>query len=364
MPSESPAGTVTAAVDPVDWDLAQRVAERLAGREPLAESYLADSLEADFAEFTPVAERLVASETGLVSRLGPARARVISREEWIAANIASFQRLLRPLIAKLADKMGTGPLSGLTRRFAALELGAVLGWMSRRVLGQYDLLVIEEESPHDQDLVYFVGPNVLGVEKRFAFPPREFRLWLALHELTHRAQFTGVPWLRPYFLDQVESLVAEVEPDSERLLAALRRVRAARRDGTSTEGGMAMLLATDEQRATLDRLSGLMSLLEGHGDVTMSRAGADLVPSAARFGRVLQARRSQQTGVNKIVQRLLGFEAKLAQYEQGERFIAAVEAERGSRGIEPVWAAAHNLPTLAEIRQPDLWLRRVAPVAM
>lgn len=354
---------MTAAADPIDWDLAQRIAVRVSGREPLAESYLADSLQRDFAEFVPLAERMVGEETGLVSLAGPARARVIGREEWIAANVASFQRLLRPLVDKLGEKVGQSPLSSVTRRITALELGAVLGWMSRRVLGQYDLLVIEEENPHDQDLVYFIGPNVLGVEKRFAFPPREFRLWLALHELTHRAQFTGVPWLRPYFLGQVEALLDEVDPDPERLIATLRRIRADRAEGSARlkEGGMAMLLATDEQRLTLDRLSGLMSLLEGHGDVTMSRAGAGLVPSADRFHRVLHQRRKEQTGLAKIIQRLLGFEAKLAQYEQGERFIHQVEGARGPTALAPVWASAENLPTLTEIREPQRWLDRVAP---
>jgi coenzyme F420 biosynthesis associated uncharacterized protein len=354
---------VTDAADPIDWDLAQRIAVRVSGREPLAESYLADSLQHDFAEFVPLAERMVGDETGLVSLVGPARARVIGREEWIAANVASFQRLLRPLVDKLGEKVGQSRFSAVTRRITALELGAVLGWMSRRVLGQYDLLVIEEENPHDQDLVYFIGPNVLGVEKRFAFPPREFRLWLALHELTHRAQFTGVPWLRPYFLSQVEALLDEVDPDPERLIETLRRIRADRAEGSERlkDGGMAMLLATDEQRLTLDRLSGLMSLLEGHGDVTMSRAGAGLVPSAERFHRVLHQRRKEQTGLAKIIQRLLGFEAKLAQYEQGERFIQQVEGARGPTALAPVWASAENLPTLTEIREPQRWLDRVAP---
>jgi coenzyme F420 biosynthesis associated uncharacterized protein len=354
---------VTETVDPIDWELAQRVAVRVSGREPLAESYLADSLQRDFAEFVPLAERMVGEETGLVSLVGPARARVIGREEWITANVASFQRLLRPLVDKLGEKVGHSPFSSVTRRITALELGTVLGWMSRRVLGQYDLLVIEEENPHDQDLVYFIGPNVLGVEKRFAFPPREFRLWLALHELTHRAQFTGVPWLRPYFLSQVEALLDEVDPDPEHIIETLRRIRADRAEGSARlkEGGMAMLLATDEQRLTLDRLSGLMSLLEGHGDVTMSRAGAGLVPSADRFHRVLHQRRKEQTGLAKIIQRLLGFEAKLAQYEQGERFIEQVEGARGPTALAPVWAAAENLPTLTEIREPQRWLDRVGP---
>ena len=96
--------------------------------------------------------------------------------------------------------MGAGPLAPVAQKVAGAEVGALLGWMSTRVLGQYDLLVVEDESPEDQDIVYYVGPNVLALEKRFAFPPREFRLWLALHEVTHRAQFTGIPWLRTHYL--------------------------------------------------------------------------------------------------------------------------------------------------------------------
>ena len=107
---------------------------------------------------------------------------------------------------------------------AGAELGALLGWMSTRVLGQYDLLVIEDEHPEEQDLVYYVGPNVLGLEKRFAFPPREFRLWLALHEVTHRAQFTGVPWMREHFLGLVETTLSGLDPDPSRMLSALHAV--------------------------------------------------------------------------------------------------------------------------------------------
>ncbi len=129
----------------------------------------------------------------------------------------------------------------------------VLGWMSTRVLGQYDLLIIEEESPLDQDLVYYVGPNVLSLEKQFAFPPREFRLWLALHEVTHRAQFTGIEWMRPYFLDLVTQTLDAVDPDPKRFLAVLGRVAEARRNGANplADGGiMALSRATSSARCS------------------------------------------------------------------------------------------------------------------
>ncbi|MEA2534059.1 MAG: hypothetical protein QOJ93_1870, partial [Actinomycetota bacterium] len=200
--------------DPISWDLAERVAVRVSGREPFAESYHYQSLQPDFEELTAEAEELVAAETGLRSLAGPARARVTDRAGWVRANIASFQRLLgkSAFIDRVGRNMDDSPIAPVGRALAGAEVGTLLGWMSTRVLGQYDLLVVEDENPDDQDVVYYVGPNILSLEKRFGFPPREFRLWLALHEVTHRVQFTGIPWMRPYFLSLVESSVSSIDP--------------------------------------------------------------------------------------------------------------------------------------------------------
>ncbi len=350
---------------PVDWRLAERVAVRAAGREPFADSYLGHSLQRDFDEATAEAEELVAQATGLRSLSGPARARVTDRAGWVHANIDSFQRLLRPLADKLGDRLGNNLTSALTRKVGGMEVGLLLGWMSARVLGQYDLLVIDdpaEASPEDQDLVYYVGPNVLALEKRFAFPPKEFRLWLALHEVTHRAQFTGVPWLREHYLGLVHQTLDSMDPDPKRFLDALVRAVDDLRHGRKPldNGGLAALLASPEQRVVLDKIGGLMSLLEGHGDVTMDRAGADRVPSADRFARVLRERRATANPATKLVQRLLGIEAKINQYAQGESFIAEIERLGGGpAALDPVWRGAAWLPTLAEIREPEEWFDRV-----
>jgi coenzyme F420 biosynthesis associated uncharacterized protein len=346
----------------VDWNVARRVANRVAGREPFAESYHYDSLGPDFAELTAQAEELVGHATGLRSLAGPARARVADRSMWIDANLASFQRLLRPLLDNLGPKVGRGPLGPVARRVSGAELGMLLGWMSTRVLGQYDLLVIEDEHLDDQDIVYYVGPNVLMMEKRYAFPPREFRLWLALHEVTHRAQFTGVPWLRTHFLSLVDELLSSVNPDPQRIMAALHDVFEQKRAGRDplADGGIMGILATPEQKSALERISGMMSLLEGHGDVTMDRAGAGHVPNAARFGRVLRQRRQQTRGMVRLMQRLAGIEAKIQQYAQGEAFIAAVESAGGTSLLDRAWESPDNLPTIAEIRAPERWLARMA----
>jgi len=346
--------------EPIAWDLAERIAVRVAGREPFADSYHYASLEPDFAEFTAQAEELVAAETGLRSLAGPARARVTDRAGWVRANLASFRRLLAPITEKLGERMSEGPLTPVARSITGLEVGALLGWMGTRVLGQYDLLIAENDNPDDQDLVYYVGPNIIAIEKRYAFPPREFRLWLALHEVTHRAQFTGVPWMREHFLSLVNQSLGSVDPDPKRFLDAIRRSVEQMRAGQNPldEGGIVALIAGPEQQAVLRKIQGMMSLLEGHGDITMNRAGDSLIPSAARFQRVLHERR-RTSGPTRMIQRLLGLEAKLIQYELGEKFIERIEAEGGRHLFERVWESPDNLPTLAEIRDPESWMARV-----
>ena len=343
---------------PVDWELAKRIASRVAGDEPLSRSYLGDSLHRDFSEFTPLAEELVGAETGLTSSEGSARAKVIDREGWIDANIRSFRRLLRPVLAESSD---SDPTSGIARKIAAAELGAALGWMSRRVLGQYDLLLAEDEDRDEQDFVYYVGPNILAIEKKFAFDPKQFRLWLALHELTHRSQFTGVPWLRPRFLELVNQMLDEVEPDPDRVKQGLQDFVQMKRNGKDplADGGVAQLFASERQKELLDSVGGMMSLVEGHGDVTMSRAAAGHVPHAQRFHRVMQERRNSATGVSRLMQKLMGLEAKLAQYQAGEDFIAAIESQRGDRAVDLIWQDQDHLPSMTEIRDPTAWMERV-----
>lgn len=343
------------------WDVAERVAARVARRDALESSYLYTSLEPDFREFTAQAEEMVAEETGLRSLVGPARVRVTDRPGWVKANIASFRRLLRPLTERIAPRVGSGPMANAGRSVAGAEVGALLGWMSTRVLGQYDLLVVESEDVDDQDIVYYVGPNILALEKRYGFPPGEFRLWLALHEVTHRAQFTGVPWMRGYFLSLVEASLSAFDPDPKRFVAALRRAAEQIRDGKNPldDGGIVTLLATPEQHAVFQRIQGLMSLLEGHGDLVMDRAGADRIPSADRFRRVLHQRR-QASGATRFVQKLVGVEAKMRQYQEGEEFLEAVEAARPGV-FDQIWRGPEWLPSLAEIREPQTWLDRIGP---
>ena len=348
----------------IAWDTARQVAKRVGRQQTPLTAYERRSLEEDFQEMTAQAEDLVAAETGLRSLAGPARARVADRSEWVDANVASFQRLLRPVLTKLtaraeaAGKWSPVPVQ-VSRQMAGAEMGLVLGWMSSRVLGQYDQLIIEDERPEEQDMVYYVGPNIVAVERRYGFAPREFRLWLALHEVTHRAQFTGVPWLRPHFLSLVDRTLAGIEPDPKQLLSSLKRAADSIRSGRNPldDGGIVTLVAGPEQYAAIQEIGGMMSLLEGHGDVTMDRAGAELIPSAPTFSQTLHERRRTR-GLAKILSMIIGMDAKMRQYEMGERFIAAVEKAGGRPLMDRVWEGPEWLPTSAEIRDPQEWIRR------
>lgn len=348
--------------DTIDWSLAESVARRVGRGDPFAESYHSTSLPGDFERLTAEAQGFVETEVGFRSLSGAARARVVDRNGWVRANIASYRRLLKPMLERLEERM-TGPAAFVSGKIAGAELGALLGWMSTRVLGQYDLLVLEEEDPHDQDLVYFVGPNILSLEKRHSFPPEQFRLWVALHEVTHRTQFTGIPWLREHFLELVSKMMETAEPDPSKLFTAMGRLAEAARTRRNPleEGGLAALFATAEQRAALEQVGGLMSLLEGHGDVTMDRAAQHRVPQADRFSKVLRNRRREANPAAKLLQRLIGLEAKLSQYEKGERFIEAVEGSGGRNLLNRAFESPEKLPTQSEIAEPESWIRRIEP---
>lgn len=363
--------TTTKPSTPISWEVAERTATWVASRQPwIAPGRLA-VLEEDFVELTAQAEELVSAETGLRSSAGPARARVTDRPGWVSANIASTQRLLRPVADKIEEVMSKrAAVLGLaqlrlpqqvSRNLSGAQLGLLLGWMSARVLGQYDQLLIEEESPEDQDIVYYVGPNIVELEERFGFAPRQFRLWIALHEVTHRLQFTSVPWLRCHFLSLVGSLVEGIDPDPMLLLDALKRaVGEVRAGGNPLEdGGLLSLFASPEQRRALNEIGGFMSLLEGHGDVVMNRAAAASVPDAAHFAGVLRERR-QLGPLARAFSMAVGLDAKIKQYEQGERFVEAVEAAGGRELFDRVWSGPEWLPTLAEIRAPERWVERAS----
>jgi coenzyme F420 biosynthesis associated uncharacterized protein len=354
------AGEGGRAPDPVDWALARRVARVVAGRDPLADSYLAASLQSDFEDLTVRAEGLVAGYTGLHGP-GRATARVLDRREWVESNINSMQALLDPLMQRFGARLAHNPFAPVSRRVAASEMGALLGYLAQRVLGQYDLLVPEDATgAGPSDAVYYVGANILSLEKRFAFRPHDFRLWIAIHEVTHRAQFTGVPWMRAYFLGLVHEALDLVDPDPRTMFRAVSTAVEEMRSGRNPldEGGLVALFASPEQRGVLGRVQALMSVLEGHGNVVMDDLGREHVAGQERMSRVLSQRR-KLGGLTGLLHKLLGIEQKMKQYETGEGFVRGVYDLAGRHAFDAVWERPENLPTVAELTAPAQWLARV-----
>lgn len=338
----------------VDWRLGGKIAGRMAGSHPLEDTYHFRHLDRRASDLVARAAELASAETGL-PWVGAPDVAVVTRSEWAQANVAAFAQLLAPAEARLKDK-GFG--RRLASRLMGAEVGALVGVLAKRVLGQYEL-VLPSEDGRDGDTIMLVGANLLEMERRNEFRPEEFRFWVALHECTHRLQFTGVPWLKGYFLSLVEGLVETSEPEEGRVQRLRDEMRRAAREGRPLvdERGLMGLLATPQQRGLIDRVQALMSLLEGHGHVVMDRIGARELVTQDRMSRVLKMRRKDPRMAAFL--RLTGLEMKMKQYEQGERFILGIERLAGFSALDHAWEGPDALPTLSEIRKPERWLARV-----
>ncbi|MDX1689581.1 MAG: zinc-dependent metalloprotease [Acidimicrobiia bacterium] len=341
----------------INWKVARSVATRFAGTYPLEGTYHDALFAREAPGLVSRAAELAAKETGL-PWVGDPEVRVVTRAEWAEANLAAFGRLLASAEQKLE---GRGSKLGrrLAARLMGAEVGALVGILGRRVLGQYEL-VLPAEDGGVGDTVMFVGANVLQMERANEFRPAEFRFWVALHECTHRLQFTGVPWLRGYFLSLVDELVDASTPEEGRLQRLASEMRTAAKEGRPVigESGLMGLFATPAQRDALESVQALMSLLEGHGHVVMDRIGGRELVTQHRMSRVLKMRRKDPRMAAFL--RITGLEMKMRQYEEGEAFIHAVERAAGFEALDHCWEGPEALPRLDEIRDPQRWLQRVA----
>ncbi len=346
--------------DVISWDVASRVAKNVAGYFPVPPRSEIHSLEADLISIFPEAQNEVAAATGLAVT-GSAAPQVMSRAQWAEANITSFKSTLAPLLEQLSERLPRWRMSGASAGVAGVQLGAILGWLSSKVLGQFDVILADAGIDRDQDTVYFVAPNIISVEMKYGFDQQQFRHWIALHELTHRAQFNGVEWMRGYFKELLHDSISLANPDPRVFFDALKKAFESIREGRNpiAENGPIAVFATPEQMMILNRISGLMSLLEGHGDVIMNRAGASDILQSARFAEIFAERHNSQRGFAKLMSQLLGTEAKMRQYQEGERFVHRVEEFGGTDLFNKVWERPENLPDIADIREPDLWIERM-----
>lgn len=338
-----------------------RLSDRLAGTYPLAETYHSHSLAEQMEAVTDEVSAIVPGATGL-SLPGSPTTVVIDRAEWIDRNVATFAHLTEPARRKLEERMRESGTRGqsaaaIAERVMAAETRAVLSILARRVLGQYELVLPTGEPG---DTVSYVGPNILQMERTHQFKPAEFRYWVALHEMTHRAQFQGIPWMRDYFMSLVTDLVESSQPMSGVLGRLIDEITSRRASGRPIldERGLLGLFGSPEQNAIVDRVQALMCLLEGHGHVVMDRVGREKLRSQDRMSRVLKGRRHDKRTAAFF--RLTGLEMKLKQYKLGERFVLTVEREAGWDAVNVAFRGASSLPRLDEIEKPEKWLRRVA----
>jgi coenzyme F420 biosynthesis associated uncharacterized protein len=336
-----------------DWNTAVDIGRRVSGPGVPVPSIERARLREDLAELVPHAEDLIRGFTDMGVTGFRSRPWVMARSEWIRANLNGLQRLLEPLAERILD--GRPDRASYKRKALGAQAGLLMGYVARKVLGQYDVFL----PPDDDGLLYFVGPNVIEVERRFSLPPRDFRLWIAIHEVTHRVQFGSATWLQGYLSGLVNEYLDSVQLDSHEMITQLRRAAEEARAGGDWRGmGGVFLLLTPEQREMFMRMQALMSLLEGHASFVMNEVARDHVTDVDRMRRALSARR-RASNVERGFQKAIGFDQKIRQYDTGERFVRAIVGRAGMSTFNLVWRSAGDLPTLDEIGEPERWLTRI-----
>jgi coenzyme F420 biosynthesis associated uncharacterized protein len=322
----------------VDWDLAVSIGSRVAGEGPQVTREVADQVVAELRDDANRSTGLVREFTGLVAEERTAPVLAVDRPGWIRANADGFATVLAPIVDKLTDKKG--PPSGLSlavgSRVTGTEVGLLLGFLASKVLGQFDPFY----EPAGRLLL--VAPNIVHVERELDCDPTDFRLWVCLHEETHRVQFTAVPWMRDHLFSEMHAIADTIEPG--KMLG---------------EGSLLDVISSPEQKEILDRVTGVMSLLEGHADVVMDGVGPSVIPSVGEIRQKFDRRRQGVGTLDRLLRRLLGLDAKMAQYRDGARFVRGVVDKVGMHEFNAVWESPANLPTKAEIADPSAWVGRV-----
>jgi coenzyme F420 biosynthesis associated uncharacterized protein len=338
---------------PVDYDLAVATARRLAPPPPQVSAAEADAVVRELRGLAVQAEEHVRAVTGLVPPGEPQEAVVVDRPGWAQVNVEGFRVILEPVVAKVQDKAPSALATAVTGKVAGVQLGTVLSWLSSKVLGQYEAFT----AAGTPGRLVLVAPNIVEVEQRLEVDPHDFRLWVALHEVTHRTQFTAVPWMHDHVRSEITALLEATSLDDP--AALLERLKAVA-TGLPRGGSIVELLQTPEQREVLDRVTAFMSLLEGHAEHVMDGVGPSVVPSVARIRERFDERRRTPGGVvDRVLRRLLGLDLKALQYAEGKRFVDTAVRELGMAGFNRVWESPATLPTRAEVKAPMDWVRRI-----
>jgi coenzyme F420 biosynthesis associated uncharacterized protein len=340
----------------VDWDLAAATAGALSKSGPAVSYSDAMQVVSELRALTDEAAGHVAEYTGLSPQVEVPPVRVVDRKDWAAVNIEGLKQVIIPLVSRLSgDRQPGGLADAIGSRVTGVQAGTVLAYLSGRVLGQYEVF-----SGNPGQLL-LNAPNIVEVERKLGADPRDFRLWVCLHEVTHRSQFTAVPWMRGYFLGEVQAFV-DASQGGEHILERLRRgvatLSEALRDPES-RASVIDIVQTPAQKAVLDRLTALMTLLEGHAEFVMDGVGPEVIPTVESIRSKFNRRRESGNPLEKAVRRLLGIEVKMRQYAEGRKFVHGVVERVGMDGFNKVFDSPLTLPRLEELGDPDAWVSRV-----
>jgi coenzyme F420 biosynthesis associated uncharacterized protein len=340
----------------VDWDLAAATAGALGKTGPAVTYEEATDVVAGLRRLTEEAAGHVAEYTGLKAQVEHPPVRVVDRRDWAATNIVGLREIITPLVNRLTGEKQPGPLTdAIGSRVTGVQAGTVLAYLSGRVLGQYEVF------SKDPGELLLVAPNIVEVERKLGADPHDFRLWVCLHEVTHRTQFTSVPWMRAHFLGEVQAFV-DASHAGDDVLDRLRRgvgaLAEAIRDPESRTS-LLDLVQTPAQKAVLDRLTALMTLLEGHAEFVMDGVGPEVIPTVEQIRARFNRRREGGNSLEKAIRRILGIEVKMRQYAEGRKFVHGVVERVGMEGFNKVFSSPLTLPRLDEIGDPDAWVARV-----
>ena len=342
----------------IDWDLAATTAKRMAPGPPHVSRKEAAAAVAELRRSAEIAAAHVAELTRLTEPPVTALTRVVDRPGWIDVNSAGMANLMNPLVDRLAaGKSSNALVDAVGGKVTGAQAGALLGFMSGKVLGQFEFFDRAEGQ------LLLVAPNIVEVEANLGVVPSDFRLWVCLHEVTHRVQFTAVPWMRQHMLDEVANLTELMDVDASEMRARIGRalaelVRTVRGQGEGD--GIMAALATPEQQVVIDRLTAFMSLVEGHAEYVMNAVSPQVIPTQKFIeARFAARRRKGGNPLDKVMRRLLGLDAKTRQYVEGSAFVRGVVDRVGLDGFNAVWTSPAELPTRAELRAPEDWVTRV-----
>jgi coenzyme F420 biosynthesis associated uncharacterized protein len=341
----------------IDWILAEKIAGYVAGKgdAPLPRT--------DLRPLAVEAERRVTRYTGLTPTRALPPPEGIDRREWVRSNVAAMRKLMDPVLERAGQGMGPlRPAMSLTvGLMVTTEVAVVLGYLAQRVLGQYELVLLDDASEDHPPRLLFVLPNLGGAVKSFDAPEDEFMTWVALHEVTHAVQFSGVPWLQGYVAGLVRELLqsAELRIDTPRKLRLPGVSEIKRVAGALRRGDLVSIITSPAERTTMDRVQAVMAVIEGHAEHVMDAVAPELIPSLPKLRSSLNRRRTSQSGLSRLLAKLLGMELKMRQYEQGKFFCDAIVDGAGTEALVRVFAEPEALPTLAELTDPAAWLTRV-----